>query len=123
MAVGVLLSDDLFWSSKIVETARALGQPVRAVRTLDELAAAVRAEAPGCVILDLCTRDIDSTQVVAAVRAATPAGAAPPRLAAFGRHTDAEGLERARAAGCEPVLARSALQARLPESLREWLQS
>ena len=45
-------------------------------------------------------------------------------LTTLGRSSNpAEGLERARAAGCQPVLARSALQARLPDSLREWLQS
>jgi len=120
MAGALLLTDDLFWSSKIVETARALGRPVRAVRSLGELEAAVRAETPACVILDLCTRALDPAQVVAVVRAAA-GGGAPPRFAAFGRHTDADGLERARAAGCAPVLARSALQARLTESLAEWL--
>src|SRR5438552_16770688 len=94
-----LYSDDLFWSSKIIETAKALGHAVVRARSLDELATL----APKLVIVDLNSRGID----IAAVKAAAPAA----RLCAFGRHTDEEGLERARAAGCNPVLARSALQA------------
>src|SRR5689334_22941600 len=112
MAAGLLLTDDLFWSSKIVETAQALGRSVRAVRSLDQLAAAVRAETPSCVILDLCTRELDPVKAMAAVREAA-AGGSLPRFTAFGRHTDVDGLERARVAGCAPVLARSALQSRL----------
>jgi len=120
MAAGLLLTDDLFWSSKIVETARALGRSVKAVRSVGELADVVGAEAPSCVILDLCTRELDPVKAIDAVRAAA-AGRSLPRFTAFGRHTDVDGLERARAAGCEPVLARSALQSRLPEALAEWL--
>ena len=104
-----LYSDDLFWASKIIETAKALGHAVVRAKSLDE----VQKLAPDVLILDLNTRGIDVT----AVRAAAPAA----RLHAFGRHTDEAGLEKARAAGCEPVLARSALQAKLPEYLGEWL--
>ena len=118
MATRLLLSDDLHWTSKIVETARVLGRPVEAVRTLERLEQLARGDAPVCVILDLCMQKMDPEQVVARVRAAAPRA---PRFAAFGRHTDLEGLARARAAGCDPVLARSALQARLPETLAEWL--
>jgi len=115
--VNLLFSDDLFWSSKIVETARALGQEVLRARSLDELETLAQKHAPGCVILDLCTRQIDAAATIARVRAVAPGA----RFRGFGRHTDEEGLARARAAGCEPVLARSALQARLPEYLGEWL--
>jgi hypothetical protein len=104
-----LYSDDLFWSSKIIETAKALGHAVVRAKSLGE----VEKLAPDVLIVDLNTRDVDVT----ALRAAAPAA----KLRAFGRHTDEDGLARARAAGCEPVLARSALQARLPEYLGEWL--
>ena len=104
-----LYSDDLFWASKIIETAKALGHAVVRARSVDE----IQKLAPDVLIVDLNTRAID----VGAVRAAAPRA----RLHAFGRHTDEEGLERARAAGCDPVLARSALQSKLPEYLGEWL--
>jgi DNA-binding NarL/FixJ family response regulator len=116
-AVGLLLSGDLYWGSKIVETARALGRPVRQARTLEELSALLGALRPCCVILDLCLPQIDADRVARVVRAQAP----DARLTAFGRHTDVAGLERARAAGCEPVLVRSALAARLPEELSAWL--
>jgi CheY-like chemotaxis protein len=117
MANALLLSDDMLWTSKIVETAKALGCAVVAARTVERLEELARAGAPGCVILDLCTRSIDTQDVVARMRAVAPGA----RFAAFGRHTDEDGLARARAAGCEPVLARSALQARLPDELGRWL--
>jgi hypothetical protein len=104
-----LYSDDLFWSSKIIETAKALGHAVVRAKSIDE----VEKLAPGVLIVDLNTRGVDVT----ALRAAAPEA----KLRAFGRHTDQEGLERARAAGCDPVLARSALQAKLHEYLAEWL--
>jgi hypothetical protein len=104
-----LYSDDLFWSSKIIETAKALGHAVVRAKSIDE----VQKLTPDVLIVDLNTRGVD----VMALRAAAPAAT----LRAFGRHTDEEGLARARAAGCDPVLARSALQAKLPEYLGEWL--
>jgi hypothetical protein len=104
-----LYSDDLFWSSKIIETAKALGHAVVRAKSVDE----VQKLAPAVLIIDLNSREVD----LGALRAAAPAA----QLRAFGRHTDEEGLARARAAGCEPVLARSALQAKLPEYLGEWL--
>ena len=114
---GLLFSQDLLWTSKIVETARALGRPIRAVRSADELVALAGTAAPRLVVLDLETRGIDVGALAERVRQAAPAA----RLVAFGRHTDLAGLEAARQAGCQPVLARSALQARLGESLAEWL--
>ncbi len=115
--IDLLVSDDLFWSSKIIETAKALGHAVVRARSLDELATLAQTHAPNVVILDLNTRGVDAAAAVAKVRAVAPAA----RFRAFGRHTDEEGLARARAAGCDPVLARSALQAKLPEYLGEWL--
>jgi CheY-like chemotaxis protein len=117
MATALLLCSDLFWTSKIVETGRALGRPVVAARDVDRLAELARAEPPSLVILDLCLQGIDAGAVVERIRGLAPRA----RFTAFGRHTDESGLERARAAGCDPVLARSALQARLPEHLGEWL--
>jgi CheY-like chemotaxis protein len=113
----LLYSDDLFWSSKILETAKSLGRVVVRARSLDELTVLAERHTPAMVILDLNTRGIDVSAVVARVRTVAPQA----QFRAFGRHTDEEGLERARAAGCDPVLARSTLQAKLPEYLGEWL--
>jgi DNA-binding NarL/FixJ family response regulator len=107
----------MLWTSKIVETAKALGGAVKSARTVDKLEALCRTESPGCVILDLCIPEIDPEAIVRRVRALAPGA----RFVGFGRHTDVEGLDRARAAGCDPVLARSQLQQKLPEYVRGWL--
>jgi hypothetical protein len=107
---ALLLSTDLLWSQKIVATARALGHEVRVVKSLAALAAGPDVR---CVILDLCAPGIDAAAACARVPGT--------RVVAFGRHTDVAGLDAARAAGCDPVLARSQLQAKLAETLADWL--
>jgi hypothetical protein len=58
--------------------------------------------------------DLSRPGVLDAVRSLVSAGAV---VIGFGSHVDRELLERARAAGCERVLARSAFFARVREEL------
>ena len=50
---GLMLCDDLMFTSKVTGTARAVGVIVTAIRTVERLVALAATEPPSCVILDL----------------------------------------------------------------------
>ena len=112
---GVLVhARDLLFSSRIGETARRLGVPFRAARTLDDLRAGL-AGGPSLILLDLTASDLDMT---AALDAVDSAGRPAPVLA-WTTHvlwkTSRPLHER-----CDRVVTREALTAELPELLRRY---
>jgi CheY-like chemotaxis protein len=115
---GLLLSDDLIFTSRIVGTARSLGFVVQSARTADEVEAQARQQAPRCVIVDLANPGLAVPDLIERLRAACTT---MPRIVAYGSHVDAAGLRAAREAGCELVLPRSAFVEELPQRLPEWL--
>jgi hypothetical protein len=115
-SVGLLVSSDLFFTSKVTGTAQALGLRVDNV---DDLAAAVtRLQAGGiaCVFVDLAA----AYASVGAIIAALPPDSRMPVIA-FGSHVATDILESARAAGAE-VMPRSQFSATLPDILKRHLQ-
>lgn len=116
-SVGLLLSADFMWISRITGTAQALGLKVKAARTLEKLEELAREQAPACVILDLEATPMPG-DVIARLRAACSHA---PRFVAYGSHVDVASLRAAREAGCDPVLPRSKLAEDLPALLKEWL--
>src|SRR5690348_5077328 len=102
--LGLLLCDDLLFSSRITATARALGLSVQTVRSPEALVEQARRQAPHCVLLDLGHVGLD---VAALMDRLTEACGRRPRVVAYGSHVDTETLRAARAAGCDPVLPRS----------------
>jgi CheY-like chemotaxis protein len=117
-APGLLLSDDLIFTSRITGVGRDLGLTIRPVRALDALEALARQQAPCCVIVDLAFPGLNVSDLIGRLRAAC---AAMPRLVAYGSHVDAAGLRAAREAGCDVVLPRSAFVEELPMKLAEWV--
>ncbi len=115
---GLLLSDDLIFTSRVTGTARALGLTVRAARSVEALEAMAREQAPLGVLVDLGNPGLEVPDLIARLRAACPV---MPRVVAYGSHVDAAGLRAARAAGCDLVLPRSAFVEQLPTALAEWL--
>lgn len=112
-AKGLMLCDDLIFASKVTATARAAGAEVRVARTAAKFREWL-ADAPACAIIDLGFAGLDWDGLLAERPAAT-------RVVAFGSHVDVAGLAAARAAGCDPVLPRSAFVERLEELLPRWL--
>jgi CheY-like chemotaxis protein len=112
---GLVLTDDLLYSSRLTATARAAGATVVPVR--DPAALAGRAAGVAAVFLDLHTPGLDVAACVADLRKLTPA----PRIIAYGSHVATETLRAARDAGCDEVLPRSAFADRLESDLPRWL--
>jgi CheY-like chemotaxis protein len=115
--VGLLLSDDLIFTSRITGVARALGLTVNAARSVDALLNLARQQSPRCVIVDLANPGLVLADLFQRIG---ELGSTPPRVVAYGSHVDAEGLRAARLAGCDPVLPRSKFVEDLPDALPLW---
>jgi CheY-like chemotaxis protein len=113
---GLLLSDDLIFSSRIGGAARAQGLTLVVVRSAAELLDSARRTAPRCVIIDLDNPGLDVQALVDEVALLNPR----PRVVAYGPHVNAALLHDARVAGCNPVLPRSKFVEELENSLPAW---
>jgi DNA-binding NarL/FixJ family response regulator len=118
MSRGLLLCDDLIFTSKVTGTARALGLEVRSARDARGLVELARQQAPACAIVDLHNPGLDLPELLAALAEVCPA---MPRVVAYGSHVEAATLHAARLAGCDPVLPRSRFVEELPAALPGWL--
>jgi DNA-binding NarL/FixJ family response regulator len=115
--LGLLLSDDLMFTSRITGTARDLGLAVKVAISSEALVNLARQQTPRCVIIDLSNPSLILADLL---RQLAEACAPMPRLVAYGSHVDAETLRAARAAGCDPVLPRSKFVEELPKALPVW---
>jgi DNA-binding NarL/FixJ family response regulator len=102
MADVLAYLDDIFFQAKVAETAKHVGVEVRACTTLESFAQEIAAAKPRLVIVDLNAR----TDPFGAVESAkTLAGDIP--LIVYLSHVQTDLAERARAAGCANIMARS----------------
>src|SRR5262249_26235347 len=118
--LGILLSDDLIFTSRVTGEARALGFTVKPARSAETLLALARQQPPACILIDLANPGLSVPELLRQLRElCTPL----PRVVAYGSHVDAAGLRAAREAGCDPVLPRSKFVEELPVKLPDWLRS
>jgi hypothetical protein len=108
---------DLLFSSRIAETARRLGYPFRATRSLDDLRAAL-AGRPILVMLDLTASGLD---LEAALREVEAAGHPAPVLG-WTTHVLWKATKPFHDR-CDRVVTRETLTAELPEMLREYVEA
>jgi DNA-binding NarL/FixJ family response regulator len=94
--------DDLFFQSKIIETARHVSIDLRICTTPDALLGEIAKEAPKLVVLDLNSRN-NPFEAIEQMRTAAP----DVPVVAFLSHVQTELAEKARAAGCHEVMPRS----------------
>src|SRR5438477_9298515 len=114
---GLLLSDDLIFTSRVTGTGADLGIAIRVAKTPEVLLTLARQQAPNGVILDLSNPGLNIAACVAALKALDP----PPTVVAYGSHVDVATLKTAREAGCDRVLPRSQFVEELPTRLAEWM--
>jgi len=101
VAQVLALIDDIFFQSKLTETARHLGVEVRTCASPDALDAAIAQSPPNLVIVDL-NAHADPLDAIERVRLS---GEIP--VIGFLSHLQTDLAERARAAGCREVMPRS----------------
>ena len=116
-SVGLLLSDDLIFTSRITGTARGLGLTLKPARSAAALETMARQQTPSCVIMDLANPGLNVRDLLAHLREIC---SPMPRVVAYGSHVDAAGLRAAREAGCDLVLPRSKFVEDLPRELPAW---
>jgi CheY-like chemotaxis protein len=116
--LGLLLSDDMIFTSRIVGTANTLGLPFRVAKNQAALQEQVQEHLPGGIIVDLANPGLDIATLVDWLKQNCHP---PPRVVAYGSHVDTATLKRARDAGCDLVLPRSKFVEELPRALPEWL--
>ncbi|MGO9640673.1 MAG: hypothetical protein ACLP1Y_05125 [Candidatus Acidiferrales bacterium] len=122
MADVVALVDDLFFQSKLAETARLAGVELKATNTNEALLREAAENPSATVLLDLNARSkpLDALPALRGNQAAPgQTGRAAHRVIAFLSHVQTELAERARAAGCDEVMPRSKFTRELPRILRE----
>jgi len=102
MAEVVALVDDLFFQAKLLETARQAGVEVRTCATAEALNEEIAKSEPRLVVVDL-NANSDPLKAFESLQAR---GATIPSIG-FLSHVQTDLAERARAAGCREVMARS----------------
>lgn len=107
---------DLLFSSRIGETARRLGYPFRAVRSVEDLSAAL-ATPPALVMVDLTAPAADIEGVLAAIEAA----GRPAPVLAWTTHALWKAT-RPHHARCDRVVTRETLTEQLPDLLRGYVE-
>jgi DNA-binding NarL/FixJ family response regulator len=116
--IGLLLSDDMMFTSRITGTARDLGLCVKPARSMEALIALLQQSNPACIIVDLAHPGLQIAEFTNGLRSSC---AAMPRVVAYGSHVDTATLRGARDAGCHIVLPRSKFVEELPRALPQWL--
>jgi DNA-binding NarL/FixJ family response regulator len=116
--LGILLTQDLIFSIKVMETAKALQLHVVAVGELERAEELCQLKRPGCVLIDLTIPGLQVAETVARVRASAGERA---HVIAFGPHVERALLEAAARAGCQEVYPRSKFSGQLPNLLHRCL--
>jgi len=118
--VGLLLSDDMLFTSRITGTARDLGLSMKVARSPEQLKTLAGEQNPRCIIVDLGNPGLSIADLTQHLRTSC---SPKPRIVAYGSHVDTATLKGAREAGCDLVLPRSKFVEELPRALPEWMRS
>jgi PleD family two-component response regulator len=107
--------DDMFFASKIRGTAEGLGVNVRFLRSTDAILKAALDSSPSLIIVDLHSERIEPIDLATRLRSMEQLHSIP--LLGFFSHVQVELSRRAREAGFDQVVPRSAFTSQLPEIL------
>lgn len=119
MSKSVLVAvDDLFFSTKISETAKQLGIPLLFARSQDEVIARALTEKPALLIIDLNSNRCQPVETILQIKEDADLRHIP--VIGFLSHIQADLKVKATIAGCDRVLPRSVFTAHLPKILSEY---
>ena len=107
--------DDLFFASKIGETARRAGVTVEFAKTEDDVLQ-MAGQRPSLIIVDLNLNSIKPLPLIAKLK--SNPDLEKTSILAFVSHVQGELKQKAQKAGCDMVLARSSFSQNLPQILK-----
>lgn len=113
----VCVVDDLIFSVKISTAAKRLGADIYFERSKDNVLQTVRNRQPSLVIFDLNSGKLAPMDAIVAMKADSALRSI--RTLGYVSHVDTATIERARTAGIDQVMARSAFSDRLGEILTD----
>jgi len=113
--------DDIFFASKITETARQLGISLLFARTQDEVIARALSEKPALLIIDLNSARCNPIETIGQIKEVPDLRHIP--IVGFLSHVQADLKVKASMAGCDRVLPRSVFTVHLPKILSEYTAS
>ena len=111
----VCVVDDLIFSIKISTAAKHLGIDMYFERSKEKVLQTVRDKQPTLVIFDLNSGKLAPIEMIAAMK--EEPGLSSIRTLGFVSHVDADTIDRARRAGIDQVMARSAFSEKLGDIL------
>jgi len=114
--IGLLSCSDFLFTTRILDTARALQRDMRIIKDAGTLASQFETETLGLWIIDLDSAG-EAVSHVAAIREQFPG----LMVIGFGSHVEVDRLKQARAAGCQLVVPRSKMTTDLVNYLNEYL--
>ena len=118
MSSVVAVVDDLFFVSKLQETARQVGAPLATVRAVDFRPDDLRSQKPALIIFDLNTTSGNAAELIRQLKNDAELKEIP--VMAFFSHVQVELQRAAQEAGCDQILPRSQFTATLPQLLRQF---
>jgi CheY-like chemotaxis protein len=118
--LALALISDLMFMVKIQDVAKAVGLPVKFLKTPSELQAAV-ANGPTIILFDLNLEGADVLDLIKALKANE--STKDIHLVGFISHVQIEARAAAEAAGCDMVLARSVFSQQLPAILEKYSEA
>ncbi len=119
MNQAVLIAvDDLFFASKITETAQRLGIPLLFARSQDEVIARALSEKPALLIVDLNSTRCNPLETISQIKEDADLRHIP--IVGFLSHIQADLKVKATMVGCDRVMPRSVFAAHLPKILGEY---
>jgi hypothetical protein len=117
---GILLSRDLIFTTKVTETAAALGYRIEVADDQMRADTLIQTAQPRVVFVDLTAGKMTSQ---GALKTYLELASPDVWFVAFGPHVEADTLAAAKAVGCHVVLPRSKFAAELPELLRRYFST
>jgi DNA-binding NarL/FixJ family response regulator len=111
----VCVVDDLLFSIKMSTAAKHLGVEMYFERSKDRVLQTIREKQPSLVIFDLNSGKLAPIEMIAALKADPSVSSI--RTLGYVSHVDSDTIDRARSAGIDQVLARSAFSEKLGEIL------
>jgi DNA-binding NarL/FixJ family response regulator len=111
----VCVVDDLLFSIKMSTAAKHLGVEMYFERSKDRVLQTIREKQPSLVIFDLNSGKLAPIEMIAALK--VDPSVSSIRTLGYVSHVDSDTIDRARSAGIDQVLARSAFSEKLGEIL------